>query len=242
MNIISVFPVDGNKLFKSNNAGVYFLFPKKGNKRLLPTREFFCSLILGTKILFLHDFALLFTFYIFFYKTFRDTTNQHVPQKTSQNTKFATISMTSDNDLSNNAMNAIQLIAAARILAAREGGDLPEISEAVGDVDGGDVGDGQNGGKGGKGGDGGDSDSRDGGDGGGSGGDNDGNNLPDQPQICSRKGCQAVGIRPISSMNPALYCLACLKMKRDAKTANRSKKRRQVRQKKCGLMGHITCK
>ena len=77
---------------------------------------------------------------------------------------------------------------------------------------------------------------------GGSGGDDNGNNLPDQPQICSRKGCQAVGIRPISSTNPSLYCLACLKMKRDAKNANRSKKRRQVRQKKYGLMGHITCK
>ena len=31
-------------------------------------------------------------------------------------------------------------------------------------------------------------------------------------------------------------------MKRDAKNAKRNKKRRQVRQKKCGLMGHITCK
>ena len=30
-------------------------------------------------------------------------------------------------------------------------------------------------------------------------------------------------------------------MKRDAKNANRSKKRRKVRQKKSGVMGHITC-
>ena len=94
--------------------------------------------------------------------------------------------MTSDNDLSNNAMDAIQLIAAARILAAREGGDLPKIIEAVVDVDGGDVGDGGNGDNGGNRGDGGDGDGGDGGgsgDGAGIGGsaDDDGNNLPDPP-------------------------------------------------------------
>ena len=60
--------------------------------------------------------------------------------------------MSSDNNLPNIASDAMQLIAAAFVLAAREGGDLPEISAVDGFVDGGDggdVGDGVSGGGGG---------------------------------------------------------------------------------------------
>ena len=38
--MISVFPVDGNKLFKSNNAGVYF-FPKKGEQKIIADKGIF---------------------------------------------------------------------------------------------------------------------------------------------------------------------------------------------------------
>ena len=75
-----------------------------------------------------------------------------------------------------------------------------------------------------------------GGDGGG------GNNLPDdEPPQCARRGCEANGIRPISmgGANKALYCLACLQLKKEAKNTNRNKKRKIARLKKIPSLGRF---